>query len=267
MKKKLLITLGDSVTEGEGVYDSAILNKLLDEKGVSHEDVVLSDKEKDLFKEDFHKEGWPNRVGQKLGFDKVLNLGYRGTSNFSHLEIFLNRILPIISELKKEYNISLIWMLTELNRISHLTNEGTFYNIMPHLERSKIERGYFKLLVERKINLEQDFSYLLTMSEILFKFFEIEFLICSWSSSLKYLYDNYETDNFLTPKFSRIMPPNDPSYYSPICYHPNRKGYEYVANWIVKMVDNYHPNFRKGSFNRKMVWKHMGYIENRKITK
>lgn len=262
MKKNLLITLGCSVTEGEGCYKPDLLKKVLDEKGVRLGDVVLSNGEKELFEEEFHKQGWPNRVGKKLGFDKVLNLGYRGTSNFSHLEIFLNRILPIISELKKEYNISLIWMLTELHRISHLTNEGKFFNIMPHLERSKIEKGYFKLLVERKINLEQDFSYLLTMSEILFKSFEIEFLITSWSPSLKYLYDNYRTDYFLTPKYSRVSFPKDPNYTSLICNHPNRKGYEYIANWIVEMVDNYHPNFRKGSLNKKMVWKHMKYENN-----
>ena len=92
MKKKLLITLGCSCTEGVGCYDLSINPEKLTY-------LKLPPKELRLTRQRFHRLGWPNRVGRKINADKVLNLGVGGSSNSAHLKLFDDPPTPKLSTL------------------------------------------------------------------------------------------------------------------------------------------------------------------------
>ena len=68
MKKKLLITLGCSFTEGVGCYDPELLKQY----------PVINEKIKgDIYNKSigyFHANGWPPRLQQKLNYDRLINL-------------------------------------------------------------------------------------------------------------------------------------------------------------------------------------------------
>ena len=86
MKPKLLITLGCSWTEGVGCYVPSVYYNA--STAVTFNDIEpLISKYHDKNKKNFHEFGWPNRLGKKLAFDKVINLGVGGSSNSTAVKI------------------------------------------------------------------------------------------------------------------------------------------------------------------------------------
>jgi hypothetical protein len=69
MKKKLLITLGCSYTEGVGCYESRFLENNNPKPGIFWPDAYEGSRAR------FHAEGWPAKLQKLLNYDHLINLG------------------------------------------------------------------------------------------------------------------------------------------------------------------------------------------------
>lgn len=242
MKKSLLITLGCSITEGVGCYDYSINPK----KELYHN--VPETKKKKL-RDRFHKYGWPNRVGAKLGYNKVLNLGIGGTGNSVHLKLFVDKILPKLEQLKKEYSIYTLWMMTEPTRFSFYTpNSIRFFHPARaglHQSTNSLEESYLNTMPEFKIGPAREQVHLIKLSEYMFSSIGIPIAYTSWTAAFQNVYQLYQTPNFLSPHAKDQFYNFDKSKLSqvPGCGHPNEEGYEYMANRIVRLLKIHRPEF------------------------
>jgi len=239
VKKNLLITLGCSLTEGVGCYGdisdhpSKLYNFL---KGTERKRVV----------DRFHEFGWPNRVGRKLGYDKVLNLGNGGSGNSLHLKLFVDKIVPKLDQIKKDYKVFVIWLMTDPTRFSFYTDKH-IKPFMPAFQPNNkyMAEGYLKDLPEFNIGPAREQVFLIKLSEFMFKSLDITAAFSSWSPSFNYVHKLYKSQNFLTPIFSPNMFQMEDHHISsmPDCGHPNEDGYEAIADDIVKYIKKYRPEF------------------------
>ena len=240
MKKNLLITLGCSFTEGVGCYDPALNpNKVLV--------YDLPPEAKKITIERFHERGWPNEVGRRLGFNKVLNLGLGGTANEGHLKVFVDKFIPQVRKLSKDYNLYLIWLMTIPNRIGLFT-EDDITRIIPANGGTKyqyydIEKAYLRDL--KRINFApiRDQVHLMKLSEFMFKALNINYVFASWSEDFIEVYNFYTSPNMLTPFPSFVPYSRKPNMISIACTHPNEEGYKFMADSMITSLKTYHPHF------------------------
>lgn len=264
MKKRLLITLGCSLTEGVGCYDYSI------NPGKLHFG-KLNAKDKKRTLDNFHKEGWPNRVGKALNFDKVINLGSGGSSNCTHLKLFTDKIKTKISKLNEEYDIFLIWMMTEPTRFSFYTVDtilqfcpveaiDPYVDIVPN----PIEESYLKYIKEYRIGPMREQIFLIELAESLFRENKIKPLFTSWSNMLPDLFRMYKSEYWLSPKPSYLLKEviKDRKNISDAahCGHPNENGYEIIANQLVEDIKKHHPEFYSNTPVEKFDWEWDGSV-------
>lgn len=237
------------MTEGVGCYDYSIIDpsKKLEYREIGPEHYPR-----------FHEFGWPNRVGKKLGFDKVLNLGAGGSSNSAHLKIFLGIIPPIFDDLKTKYDIFLIWMMTDPLRMSYAA-EDKIMNINPKFMRNDVETGLMKDIVRYKLVPEKEQVYNMMYGEFIFRSLNIDYLFTSWSKNFPEIYRLFESNNYLSPEPDLIPNSSLPEHRSKICKHPNEVGYELMANLIVERINKYHSRFVMGPPREIIEWEHKKY--------
>jgi len=268
VKKKLLITMGCSFTEGMGCYDEKLQKKLNISKG---EGLVLpwSSNYNKLFldsKPSFHEHGWPVKVGKMLGYDNLINLGLSGSSTSGQVKLFMEKFSTINFS---EYDcVNIIWMLTDPSRFSfylHYINR----DFHPGLGDEGISKEYLKMVdsINFDFTLEQIF-YIKVMEQIC-KGNDIKLLITHWDGDMfdelnkMYNSNSYmKTTSSFPIDFSRY-----PSLRSNLCAHPNKLGYEHVATKMVDVIKKFHSNFVVGELNNNMKWKWSGdYIIFKKST-
>jgi len=263
MKPKLLITLGDSWTEGVGCY----INPMPYDTNykVSFDtcmDIVKSDIDKNLH--NYHKSGWPNRVGEKLGFNKVINLGYGGCSNSFSVKLFYELLNNNSFE---NYDVLVIWMMTDPTRLSFYSH-GLLENYHPDPDiDDAIGAGYLKEIKSLTTDpvLEQKF-YLQSMENIC-KVKDIYLITTSWNESFIYLHKYYKSNTYLFSKIFHINPPHkelDKEGYKlnySFCTHPNERGYEWIANKIVEGIKQNHPKWYSETPNENIEWEWKGRNE------
>lgn len=267
MKQKVLITLGDSWTEGVGAYnppiDSNIDNPLTDSE---IQQTIETHFKSNI--ENFHKNSWCNLVGQKLGFDKVFNLGRISASNSENVKILNDFLYDFPTS---EYEILVIWLMTEPSRFSFYI-DGTLKSYQPSF--SHLDKLAYEYLNEIKhINLDTllEQKFYVQMMENLCQVKGIDLLITSWHETFPLLYKLYKTKNYLDsyPKF--LQPPNESKndntshlYYS-FCSHPNKEGYEWIANEIIQSIKQNHSKWYSDSQNENFEWDWRGCIIHNNI--
>lgn len=253
MKPKLLITLGCSLTEGVGAYDLSTIPPHINRKNFlnSHESNYIYK----VNKPNFHKKGWPNRLGKKLGYDKILNLGYGGSSTSGNLKLFVERDLY-----KKYYDweVLVFWYLPEPTRISFYSG-GIIRNLIVKGEDSDIEKNYLKMISDINTDpiLEQIF-YVKIMEQICNNN-NWNFLCCGSIPEMDTLIkEMYKTNSYLTSypfhPFCAIDKPIPNRWFSPVCGHPNALGYEIIANRIYRKITEHHPHLINQSPPTKWEW-------------
>lgn len=246
MKRKLLITMGCSLTEGVGCYDiTTIPKKYLNISFdlVPHDSQEIGDVY-DLNKDNFHKLGWPNRLGKKLGFDKVLNLGLGGSSTSGQVKSFFDKY-P--TEIFDDYDVLIIFMLPEPTRLSFYSMNQVL-NLLPTHHPLTLE--YIKI-INNEIHdpsFEQIF-YVKVMEEVC-KNRNFNFIFFNHN----YTIDSFIRNIYESP-FHLIQGPHDENpwmywkdtdkfdYTSPICYHPNDRGYEVIAQTIYENIKKQFPQY------------------------
>lgn len=240
-KKKLLITLGCSFTLGVGNWN---------EKSLTND----FDTDFELNRENFITQGWPNRVGKYLGYDKVLNLGLEGSSNSTHVKIFLERILPIDLS---QWEVLVIWMMTEPTRFSFYNGlQNTDYLPSAKSNKSPLEKAYIDEINEPLYSSLYDQIFYMKLLEQVCENNGYDLLFTSWNNSLQQLYKIYPSDKYIHKNYVDIKPKNS-SYISSICGHPNEKGYEFIANKLIEGINENHPKYKNES-NKDIEWEWLG---------
>ena len=264
MKKRLLITLGCSLTEGVGCYDYSINP---DKLHFGH----LNDRNKKRTLDNFHKEGWPNRVGKGLNFDKVINLGSGGSSNSTHLKLFVDKIKTQIDKLHKEYDVFLIWMMTEPTRFSFYSTDTILQfcpieaaNTPTYSNLNTLEEAYLNYIKEYKIGPLREQIFLIELAESLFRDINIKPLFTSWSSTLSDLFRMYKSDYWLSPKpeylLKDVIKNRSNISEAPHCGHPNEIGYEIIASHLIRDIKKYQPTFYSNTSVSKFEWEWDGDV-------
>lgn len=237
MKKKLLITLGCSFTEGVGCYDPTLINQYsniveLNEKNVKR----------------FHDNGWPPRLQKKLNYHKLINLGKAGTGESFHLKRFIEEFGGV--NLTEEYDVLIVWLTSPQGRLSFYVN-GTLYSILsnwsyPDKKTNDMSLAYARLIenVDLDTCLEQAF-YIKTLKEICdgknynFLVFPLGVTVNQLHNLLNIPEDmavhyNYPPHNELIPDLSNH------NYKSLLnCGHPNENGYEIMSERMFEIISKH----------------------------
>ena len=256
MKKKLLITMGCSFTEGVGCWDTSTLPRNF---SLSHERYQYYRYQQ---ANRFHELGWPNRLGKKLGYDKVINLGLGGSSTSGQAKWFFTQYL---NRDLSDWDVLIIWLLSEPSRISFY-KDTKIKNLMsnPQYSENYAFDGYIKFLSDSKTYQED-----MVLEQLFYR--NIIKTICEQKSYNFLTFNLYSTDNnHIFHRFNpndktyspiHVDPAAPPEYYSKTCGHWNELGYEYVTtnmfNWI-NFKHNYlvNPNF-EGEFTWEWDGEHL----------
>ena len=254
-KPKLLITMGCSHTEGFGCWDeNTFPNEMKDKiEGLKNEDIFFylnrHDKnfenlQNSITKKNmsrFHLNGWPMNLAQSMRFDKLINLGRGGSSNSGQVKLFFENNLH--KNPYKEYDVLLIWQLTEPFRISFYLDKK-IVNLMN--EREEIFGSYFKRVIKDK-SFELD-NIIEPILESIFYFKIIE-SICeknNWKMiGFDFLQRNstlfnrlYETPNFYGCGITKQMQKSGEweRNRSKVCGHLNENGYKILTKYIYNFI-------------------------------
>lgn len=254
-KPRLLITIGDSLTEGTGCYDLELIKKhnITQQDNYYNYNNPYNKKFEEFYNnsiEGFHELGWPNKLGKKLNYDKVINIGASGSSTSAHLKLFVEKILP--KNLSK-YDVLVIWMLTDSQRISFYTNgKITGFNAGTELHNEYVNTSSD---IFYDSTLETIF-YIKCMEEIC-KNNNFDLLITAFGrpafNQIRSMYDSKyymkENDGELT-----FLCSLDASQMSSICQHPNEFGYEIFSENMFESIQKYNPNFINKNKVNKFEW-------------
>jgi len=243
MKPKLLITMGDSNTEGVGCWSDDI-NEYTPE-------IYSANIER------FHTFGWPPRLQMKLNYDYLINLGMGGSSDSHQLKSFIENITD--EELEK-YDVLVIWMMTFSGRFSFYRNKQVFsvqasdYSNVESPEINKLAMGYVNFIndVTEDSALEQ--LYHIRVFNKICKDSNIKFLFTSLDKTqYTFLKENaaehFMTSNNLDIYGKEIYPAFhlNPEYKSRLCLHPNELGYEFIAENMFNIIQENFPHLVNGN--------------------
>lgn len=264
MKKRLLITLGCSLTEGVGCYDINTIPKniLNSNKNFEWSDIHS------IYKsnlERFHEMSWPNQLGKKLGFDKVLNLGHGGSSTSSQVKIFFEKY-P--NEYFNDWDVLMVFMLPTSTRFSFYINSRITHFLPQFGIEGGIENSYLDL-IDKDFNdavLEQIF-YIKVMNEVC-KNRNFNFIYFHHDNNMNIvLRNNYKNPNHLTLKSSKkslFWFGEDDEYLSPLCHHPNEKGHEEMSIIIYNCIKHEFPQY-VGESKNEIEWEWNGHPQDQII--
>lgn len=244
MKKKLLITLGCSHTEGLGCWDMTL--NYPDRMTAQHPSFgewlhVNRDR--------FHKLGWPNRLGKKLGYDKVINLGFAGSATSSQMKTFL---LKFRDTSFSEYDVTVVWLLTDPLRTSYFRN-GFIESLLPvnyTLDKDTMFQDLYKFISkkgERSTNevildyIREEYvnrNIVKTISELKnWNFISFHTRTHHYEKEIIKIYGNDDSHFFGDVGFSYE---NTEELISKFCGHFNEKGYEMIATNMYNFIHKNH---------------------------
>jgi hypothetical protein len=223
MKPKLLITLGDSWTMGQGTDNP-------------------------------REDGWPPFLGKTLGFDKLLNFGKAGASNSGQVKLFYDYINE--NDLSG-YDVLVIFLMTVPTRFSFYI-DGKVKNYLIDYNPSDIQMGYIKEIQDIEIDstLEQVFFIRSLEQLCINKGFDL--LLTTWTDNFSAFFNLYgSTTRHLFKRPMKLLPPKNKelTYYAP-CSHPNKKGYEWMGNEMIQGIKENHSRWYsdKPNPNIEMEW-------------
>tara|TARA_R110002153_G_scaffold46791_1_gene132127 strand:- start:175 stop:1017 length:843 start_codon:yes stop_codon:yes gene_type:complete len=254
-KPRLLITVGDSLTEGVGCYDLELIkthNITQQENHFNYNNPYNKKFEEfyDKSMEGFHELGWPNNLGKKLNYDKVINIGASGSSSSAHLKLFVEKILP---KNLSQYDVLVIWMLTDPRRISFYSDgkiRGFHVGTNLHNEYINSSSG-----IIFDSNLETIF-YIKCMEEIC-ENNNFDLLITSFGrqsfNEIRSIYDSKYYMKEINGELTFICSLNS-NQISSLCPHPNQFGYDYFSKNMFESIQKYNTNLINKNKVNKFEW-------------
>jgi len=242
MKKKLLITMGCSVTQGYGSWDYSIVP---DNKKIWKYDYADITSYEKLHLDIFLKNSWPYKLQRLIKFDKLINFGINGSSASHQVKAFTE---SLIDEYFEEYDVTLIWLVTFSDRISFY-NGGKLESYNSY-SSTNLYKEYINEIgwLETDIRLEM-LSYIKIIYEISnsrnwnFIFSTLDLYDGEF---IKQYYPKSISENIYIPDFGyKIfrMVQSNPELKSKICDHPKELGYSEIANKIHSWILDNKPEF------------------------
>jgi len=205
--KKLLITLGCSLTYGEGTENPA-------------------------------KQGWPPLLCEKMGFDKLINISGPGWSTSGAIK-------KMVQQLNFKdyygYEVMVLFFLPDPLRFSFHWKDKLIKNFMLTDISDKFALQLFNDKPDIAAKEEQLF-YIKIMEQICENNnWELNLLHTNYNIHRE-LIDMYPTDNWLGEGNVEVLTwdeyPEQHKEHTAPCNHPNERGYESVANRILKLLQN-----------------------------
>ena len=264
MKQRLLITIGCSFTEGEGCWDMNL--KYPKNFSNKHNSNYYF---KQLNKSNFHANGWPNKLGKKLGFDKVINLGLGGASTSSNIKYFFKYIVDIDFS---EYEVSIIWLITDSYRIS-IIKDGVINSVNPSgtLEEKELYNSVYKFVSQNGFRSEMETLFDYISEEYLsrkilkslckdrgWNFVSFHLHANDYSNILQHqIYGDDKTHCFTQLAHFEETSANRKKYISPFCGHFNELGYELMSQDMYEFIKRNH-NYMIGNSKSNIDWVYLG---------
>jgi hypothetical protein len=240
MKKKLLITLGCSFTEGVGCYNPELVLKL-------KAGIIDRSELEDLSFDRFHANSWPPRLQKKLNYDHLINIGKGGSGESYQFKRFIEEFGG--QDLSEEYEVLVCWLQQPPGRLSfyragllttiHPSNPKPFY------DEDYLGKAYAMFI--REIDLDMCLEQVMHIKAIrdicvgrkykflIFPGFMTKDYVAHLSKFLdvpedmsKYYHTLHESNGNLLPQLNSMK--------SLICDHPNEKGYEFIAHNMFKII-------------------------------
>ena len=243
MKNKLIITMGDSFTEGLGCWTEIPDGyTIFDEKysADEHEEIHRSNKKY------FLEYGWPSLVSKKMGYDYLLNMGQAGSSISGQAKKLYQELYSY--DFKKHDEKVLIWFLQCGARISSYVG-GILTNIMVNRRNSNesnFYNSYFNLLSKKskKDKWEPDLAlehiYHIKTVSIFCKSKDIKFVpifMEDYHGWIEYLASDITIYKSIFPNFGFATENEyNEEFLSPVCGHLNKKGYELLAEDLYNTI-------------------------------
>lgn len=266
MKKKLLITLGCSLTEGVGCYDPTTIpsdmTNMLKHKNFS--EVYNMNRER------FHKFSWPARLQKQLNYDFLINLGLGASSTSGNLKVWFEKYYN--KNFNDDFDVLIIWLLPDPTRFSFYRN-SFIKNVIPYrslysfnTHEYYIGKEYVKFIQDIDLDPALEQIFYLKIFEEHCKFYKYNFLYTQVDFNLNKLFEKfYNTENRMF--FNNSILPNfseHPNMKSILCGHPNEIGYEYVSNKIFEWIKLNRPELTSSNIPNKFESSWDGYpIANR----
>jgi hypothetical protein len=229
-KKKLLITVGDSFTEGVGCYGDLVSNQ-----NISFKELTIEYYQKSLDR--FHEYGYPNELGRLLNYDKVINLGFGGSAPMSNVKYFFERY---IDKDFSDYEVFVFWLIPSFFRASFYSN-GRILSKIPSSKISgtidKFDFHYMELIskgnIDLNVTLETIFG--IKIMEFVCKSKNYDFLYTIVDvKQMSVFKEIYQSENYIQD-FNVFEGIDYKSEFSP-CLHPNELGYKKVAKNIYDKI-------------------------------
>ena len=241
MKKKLLITMGCSYTEGVGCWIDETPHGLKAKS--SHEEYSYW---YELSRDNFHEKGWPNQLGKLMGFDKVINLGMGGASTSSNVKFWFERYSD---EYFDNYDVTMVWLLPSPYRISfyknsvledELINEPNSESLSAWLVRSDNS--------DLDVQLEQASWVRIMINECKLKNIKLVLFAQLYYNHLIKLVNQRIYDSELL-RLNRIE-----EYKSIACGHLNELGYYKLAEVMYMYISRTRPDIKIGEKVDDLEW-------------
>lgn len=274
MKKKLLITLGCSITEGYGCFGIDDEENQLIKEATNHRPervgmVKYTSKGPfDIEKMGVHfNEGWPPKLQKLLNYNHLINLGQSGSSN----SYALKRWIEFFSENKIEgYDVLVVWMVTFFGRLSFYV-DGRLQNLGHGWGPDKeLYENYMKLMnstepKDKDLSLEN--FYCLRTIKYFCDLNGYNFLYINTQSTEGELFEKLETpyslnENNLNQHYRKvssscIIKQEDYNNIS-FCGHPNEKGYTVIANRLFELIQKHYPQYINDTQPKDYVMQFLG---------
>lgn len=248
MKKKLLITLGCSYTEGYGCYENTLLpNGNL----FNHPDYRIESENQYKV---FHEHGWPNRLGKKLNYDKVINLGLGGSGTSGQSKQFYEKYLK--KDLS-DYDVLIVWLLSDPSRLSFYTNHKIDNIIITTNKNNLLERGYIELLNDLSNDTVLEQLYYIKTIEQVCKLNGYSLLLAHSNVDFEILLKKiYSSNHYFSQDVEDFFGGDMviDSYKSPVCNHPNELGYELLSQKMFDCIKTNHPNLINKNLVESFEW-------------
>lgn len=236
-KKKLLITLGCSHTEGVGCWIDGTPAELQNKVGGDEWRYWYR-----LSHNNFHEKGWPKELGKLMGYDEVLNLGWGGASASSNVKHWFETYQE---EYFEDYEVTMVWLLPDTSRISFYT-KGILTDEMVNGGNNESLLSWLKKSNDIHLDLELEQSGWIKIMQNECKYKGIRLILFSQEREIKYL-KMLVNQKIIDSGLSVIN--TNTRYRSKVCGHLNEKGYKIFAKTLYQKIKSNFRDIDLGEYN------------------
>jgi lysophospholipase L1-like esterase len=229
--KTLLVTLGDSWTQGVGSYPAFILNKY------GSIPIVVDEHDQSILFKYYDEHSWPRLLSNSIGCD-LLNLGYGGASNSGMARQFYLHNL----DTSKYSRVLVIQMLTDYSRVSFYSENYNLIDITVNDITSNTDSTFSSFYSSYVLDVMKNHNQLLKETAFYLKTVEAkclslnyEFYYCSAFFNVTDLLEFYKVDNLLHGSFTRYAEILSEDDFA-TCGHPNENGYEKISQEMAQQM-------------------------------